>query len=488
MKLQINKLFGKYDYDLNFDNNHKISILIGENGCGKSTILKIIKYLSNRDFISLTKIKFDSIIISDNNVSETIYHDDIKQMDVVKQYDFRRKFYNFIRNYDFSFDEITNETFNVFFDRMNKELNNNSIFVDNINEDVITHLNEDLILCGYNDENIPSICYYFKEKNSKCLYGSKYYFKYLFMLAYYIYHFEIIKTTFENYESLPLDLIKLIDDSEFFYKNLKMFLNPINEIYDFTYLTRKINPKKFYIKNTLDKLLKIMKDNQKQYHSKWNYFFDYFEYEEGRKILFVLQTICENKGFMFIKEEDETPYAFIKKLYKYMSYYYDENIEKDSNTGAFECDRYDVKILFDYILNNYKKIREDFYKNSKKLTTFISIISKYIISKNFEFDDKLELIITDKKTNNRIDSNDLSSGEKKIINLFDIVVFGKANDWGDGDKILLLDEPELSLSIYWQEMLLDDLEKFSYDKIIICTQSPNLLTEDSIKYLIEVKK
>ena len=56
-------------------------------------------------------------------------------------------------------------------------------------------------------------------------------------------------------------------------------------------------------------------------------------------------------------------------------------------------------------------------------------------------------------------------------------------------KILLLDEPELSLSPYWQEMLLNDLDEYCKTTlIIIATQSPNLINEDQLDWLIEVKK
>ena len=46
-----------------------VNVIVGENGCGKSTILKIIKYLSNQDYNSLSKIKFDYIEVSNADIS-----------------------------------------------------------------------------------------------------------------------------------------------------------------------------------------------------------------------------------------------------------------------------------------------------------------------------------------------------------------------------------------------------------------------------------
>ncbi len=56
------------------------------------------------------------------------------------------------------------------------------------------------------------------------------------------------------------------------------------------------------------------------------------------------------------------------------------------------------------------------------------------------------------KNNNKIELNKLSSGEKQIVSIL-AQVFLNFND----NFIILFDEPELSLSIEWQEMLLPDI-------------------------------
>jgi predicted ATPase len=54
-------------------------------------------------------------------------------------------------------------------------------------------------------------------------------------------------------------------------------------------------------------------------------------------------------------------------------------------------------------------------------------------------------------------------------------------------NIYIFDEPELSLSIYWQSMLLDDILKYGRRfKTIIATQSPYMMNGNQIKYLLEV--
>jgi ABC-type transport system involved in cytochrome c biogenesis ATPase subunit len=75
MKIKIIGLFGRVDYDL--DLSRKINLLIGENGDGKTTILKIINSIFSYDFVKLATVKFDEIIITNNHRSITIKRDDL---------------------------------------------------------------------------------------------------------------------------------------------------------------------------------------------------------------------------------------------------------------------------------------------------------------------------------------------------------------------------------------------------------------------------
>ena len=54
------------------------------------------------------------------------------------------------------------------------------------------------------------------------------------------------------------------------------------------------------------------------------------------------------------------------------------------------------------------------------------------------------------------------------------------------NQIILLDEPEASLSIVWQENLLKDIiNNFDFNKIIVATQSPYIIeSEDLDEYII----
>lgn len=86
------------------------------------------------------------------------------------------------------------------------------------------------------------------------------------------------------------------------------------------------------------------------------------------------------------------------------------------------------------------------------LRQFIDVCNKYLQAKKFIFDDvKFELNL-ELDSGFGIEMKDLSSGEKQIVSLFAHIYLG------EGDKyILIIDEPELSLSVEWQKTLLPDV-------------------------------
>lgn len=66
-RIKIEKLFGALDHDLKIEN--QIEILFGKNGCGKTTILKILNSVISGSLYDLRNIKFKSVelFFSDNS-------------------------------------------------------------------------------------------------------------------------------------------------------------------------------------------------------------------------------------------------------------------------------------------------------------------------------------------------------------------------------------------------------------------------------------
>jgi len=211
MRLQIKKLFDEKDFDLKFNEN--LTILIGENGCGKSTILKILNYIFKQDFISLSTIPFGEITLTFpvkdvvkkyengigkqiDNLEVKIKYSEIAQLDCVKDAKFRIIFKSFLDEYDYDRD-INNCKFD--FDRFWEELLSKfKKEKSNIYIDVPSSINtmDDLrMFFGWDGENVDYLrtlrnmdsCTYSKaEYNSICylnyfdriypVYGSLIYF------------------------------------------------------------------------------------------------------------------------------------------------------------------------------------------------------------------------------------------------------------------------------------------------------------------------
>ncbi len=63
-RIQIIKLFGMFDHDINLKLDDRITIIHGPNGVGKTTVLKLIKDIFDRRFYALKPIPFSEIIIT----------------------------------------------------------------------------------------------------------------------------------------------------------------------------------------------------------------------------------------------------------------------------------------------------------------------------------------------------------------------------------------------------------------------------------------
>jgi len=127
----------------------------------------------------------------------------------------------------------------------------------------------------------------------------------------------------------------------------------------------------------------------------------------------------------------------------------------------------------------YYKFKDKYFNiKNKKIELLNSILKKYFITKEV-IATPFGISISTKDYANDINFEELSTGEKKIIILFTLIVFSD-------NSIILLDEPEASLSIVWQRDLLPDiLLKTKYNKLIVATQSPFIVSDDELaEYLV----
>ncbi len=121
---------------------------------------------------------------------------------------------------------------------------------------------------------------------------------------------------------------------------------------------------------------------------------------------------------------------------------------------------------------------------SKTINLFLLTVNEYFTNKKIEFHLSTGFALKQVSDNESIDFNWLSSGEKQLLLLL-INTITSADD----ATIFIIDEPEISLNIKWQRKLIKTLLDFSKDKniqFILATHSFELLSayKNSITKLV----
>ena len=483
MRLIIKKLFGKYDYDINF--NKPINVLIGENGCGKTTILRIINYISNRDFIELAKIKFDKIIISNDDKSDEIIRNDLLQHDFVNKVGFHGEFYKFLTNYINSnfkkyvvgdkkkYDVKEKDFFDCFYSDLIEHFSNNKIkynynyFYYDIEKDIDFFFGRE----GVGTGNIIDAFKLFIESISS-VYGSKLYFEQIFRFYLYI--------KIAHHAGIPNDYISISGFLENGYYGLSDRCDDkLNGIISY------MNAMDIIPKSNLYDYVTFFESDQNFHNQLRN--IRYFSDDTWNKLIEAIYSVFLNHNTCSIRYDEDDKEVIINLFNMILNDYhsrrrgfrYESKIkaimfkqmqEYVDNKGWASFDYvYNFMGVCVYLLENASKIWKMIDDERNKL--FNDLASHYIFDKNisineyvistknlssvplFKATSESDIIGIKTRTGQYISYYQLSSGEKKIIRLIKMMAFDK-KDY----KYLLIDEPELSLSPYWQEMLLEDIQ------------------------------
>ena len=122
-----------------------------------------------------------------------------------------------------------------------------------------------------------------------------------------------------------------------------------------------------------------------------------------------------------------------------------------------------------YLIGKLIKLYEDQEEFDIAIKKFRDTCNRYLNEKKFVYNEStIDLYIEQTYSHSRLGLECLSSGEKQIVSLFSKIYLDV-----DHTFVMLLDEPELSLSLDWQEQLLPDIiasEKCSF--LLTVTHSP----------------
>ena len=130
-----------------------------------------------------------------------------------------------------------------------------------------------------------------------------------------------------------------------------------------------------------------------------------------------------------------------------------------------------LKVLDLYFDDSRKKI-EVYTEMSKKVTLFIDLINKHYIKKEISVSEE-GLSVSSTITKEPIPLAKLSSGEQHLFILFYNLLFKCPKN-----SMVLMDEPEISLNISWQKSFVSDLMQImelNPIRILMATHSPSIV-------------
>ena len=135
-------------------------------------------------------------------------------------------------------------------------------------------------------------------------------------------------------------------------------------------------------------------------------------------------------------------------------------------------------------LNYYLSALLDVYKSTEeldsRLDSFCKIVNGFLYDKQFVYDEshiKFNLYFKDDSTlSSPVSLENLSSGEKQLVALFAFAFFSN-----NKRIVYIIDEPELSLSLTWQKLLLPSLKNSPTTALIVAATHSPFIFDNELK-------
>lgn len=444
-RFKINNLHNYYDVELKFKNNK--TIYIGENGIGKTTILSMLYYLLDLNYERFSKYIFDSLEIEfEGKKSFSITKHDITQRDsVVRNRNGRYQTHRF----DELIEKIQED------ENLVKELSNldnSTNFISNAQE--ICAKNP--LFQGYPKSFIQELIVELSERINPA--------EYMKLVGY-------IEELKDQYKILYFPTYRRIEDDLVNLKIEAENMIPRGGLYNSKSSGELIHFGMEDVKQSINKLLnKISNETNERYIDMTSGLLNIFSNGENIKLSgenFDPEEVDIALSRLGNKITDETKSIILNKI----------------NKDELHKDKY-FYYLVSSILENYRT----FADIDSRINNFNKVVNKYLYRKKFYYSPQL-LRLDIKRTDSKgkiiknihngeiveeiIDLSNLSSGEKQLISTFSKIFLED-----EKELVILFDEPELSLSVPWQEEFIYDISQASKCKFLLTvTHSPFIYTK-----------
>lgn len=429
-------LFDRYNIEIPFDK--QVNIFIGENGLGKTTILNCIYYVLEKKFSKLADIQFSEIMIKFRGDPKTyiISIADIREYNRSK----RRTSYKYINDRD--------------------------LYTADIIENIIARY-DDLLLDDDIERTLEKLTYELARILDIPVGAARN------QIRHYMNDREILsKDKKKGNKNNVLELIKAISSNV---SHRIIYLPTYRRIEDdFASLNlrnEELNKAELLIRfgmsdvqTSIDRILdRIRSLAMKGFTEMTGVLLK--QYADGKDPIEenYSKSAYTNLDFDTVKivldrvgKEIEEPYK--KKI-----------LDLVSSGGIREYDYLYLWNLINKLIDNYE-LQKAYDDRIKK---FANTCNKYLINKHFNYNQStlnLDIFLDNDLDEKKdiIQLTQLSSGEKQIVSLF-----SKLYLESDEKSIVIIDEPELSLSLQWQKMLLPDIMRTeNCDLLLTVTHSP----------------
>lgn len=426
---KVNKLFGDRDITITFEND--VKIVIGENGLGKTTVLNILYYTLTNKLYKLSDFDFETIELKFSNNRKLVLP---KSKLIDLEEDFKvppRLLTELSRN-------LTSSQINMISDLF-KDGAPRPYIIDKVRFDFdfnssiyrrypMSYLYNALkVICGYGESD-PDI------KKAKDLISKE------------LENTEILY--FPTFRRIEEDLLNLGFDEE----KIEISDNDSRLI-------------QFGMKDVTQKFNEIKKEIN-QLSSKG---LSQISSEILSQLVKGVPNLSPNALSKILVEDIE---IILARVGEAISKKDKEKILNLVTERKFE--EMDDKYLI-YFLQKLVQIYEQQRSIDSAIENFVSVCNEYLVMSRKEIQyeaSEVEFYLVNKVNNKRVLMSELlgklSSGEKQIISLFSRIYLS-----GETDFIVLFDEPELSLSIFWQKLLLPHIMQSKRCKLLLAvTHSP----------------
>lgn len=450
--IEILGLFGRYNVEIPFDK--QVNILIGENGLGKTTILNCIYYILEKKFSELVNIQFSEIKIKFRNDNK-VYHISIAD---IREYGRERgrrtlryvdereiySIYDVIENMamhyvGLNFEENMMETVEILAHEIARKFDISPRMARN----QVMHYFDERKMMGKDQR---------KGKGSNVV--------------------DLSKAITENvsHRIIYLPTYRRIED-DFASLNLR------NEELNNSELLIRFGMSD--VQNSIDRILESIRSLAMQGFTEMTSVL-LKQYTEGEN------PIKDTVSKRLSRIDSEIVKIVLDRLGKEVEKKHKKKILHLVESGEIWHDDYLYLCNFlNKLIDNYdlQKAYDD------RIKKFADTCNRYLIDKHFEYNQSmlnLDIYLNEKINGkkNTIPLTQLSSGEKQIVSLF-----SKLYLESDEKSIVIIDEPELSLSLEWQKMLLPDIMRTeNCDLLVTVTHSPFIFENEFDYDAKEIRK